>query len=87
MKTKYEEYVFDHEDYYSMIDKAHRGKRRRAIEASQQVKFKPRINEKILERGQLVKKIMKQHNLSLGEASRFIKEHSLYVAKNSKKIL
>ena len=80
-KSQYEEYVFDQSDYYSIIDRAHRGKRRRAIDAVQHVKFKPRVNEKVLERGQIVKNVMKLYKLSLGEASKFIKDHELYVKK------
>jgi hypothetical protein len=79
--TRYEEYVFEPEDYYAIIDKAYRGKKRRAIEAAQAVKLKPRTNKKTLERGQIVKQVMQQYKLTLPKASKFVKEHGLYVYK------
>jgi uridine kinase len=62
-----------------MIDKAYRGKKRRAIEAAQQVKLKSRVSKKTLERGQLVKQVMNQYKITLGQASKFIKDNGLYV--------
>ena len=78
-RTRYEEYVFEPEDYYTMIDKAYRGKKQRAIEAAQQVKLKSRVSKKTLERGQLVKQVMNQYKITLGQASKFIKDNGLYV--------
>ena len=80
-RTRYEEYVFEQpseSEYYAIIDKAHRGKKRRAIEAAQSVKLKPRTNKKTLERGQIVKQVMQQYKLTLPQASKFVKEHGLY---------
>jgi hypothetical protein len=76
--THYEEYTFE---------EPKSEKKKRAVEATEKllqrvtpVTQTPRKppTVKTMERGEIVKKIMKQYNMTLPQASKFVKENNLY---------
>ena len=74
--------------YYAEIDNAHRGLRadiERILNyefPKRQYKRKSnsnrRLSEKMRERNEIVKRVMKEQNLRLGPASKYVKEHGLW---------
>jgi|LauGreSuBDMM15SN_2_FD.fasta_scaffold35540_2 hypothetical protein len=92
--TRYERIDFsfkpekEEKDYYLEIDNAHRGLMAN-IDRILQITFPTRqykrktqsnrrLSEKMRARNEIVKKIMKEQKLRLGQASKYVKEHCLW---------
>jgi len=81
----------EEERYYSEIDKGHRGLLAE-IEAflNYKIPTRPmrpykrktvsnrRLSDRMRERNEIVKKVMYEHKLRLGQASKYVKEHGLW---------
>ena len=71
--------------YYSEIDNAHRGLLAE-IDKILRITFPPkykrktnrRLSEKIRQRNEIVKNVMKEKKLRLGQASKYVKDHGLW---------
>lgn len=92
--TRYEriDFTFKRENeekrYYSEIDNAHRGIMAEVDKILQftfptykrKTNSTRRLSEKIRQRNEMIKRVMKEYNLRLGQASKYIKENSLWKA-------
>ena len=71
--------------YYAEIDNAHRGLMAeidKILKITFPSKYKRktnrRLSEKIRARNEIVKNVMKERNLLLGQASKYVKDHGLW---------